>query len=537
MTGVFLLTQVALRRDRGRLFAWSVGMLAFATVCAMHVTSGFGEEAVRAASLRAAIDSPALLVGRGLPMGASHGAFLFYTHGVLLANVFALFAVFFTIRHGHAEEDDGSRELMRAAATGKTASLAAALAAGTAGLLLLALAMIAGLLIGGAQPGGAFRAGLVCALVGAVFLPLGALSGQIAPTSRAAAGLSFAVVIGFFAVRVAADLLADVDPATLVGSPVPLAWFSPFSLAGIADPFGSLDLRALLVLVAATVLGLAAAFVCERRREFGESALRARPGPPHAPASLRTPLQVQLRLQRGTLVAMALAGAVVGAFAAVMAGMALGSEQDQSLDAAIRDVVGGDGSLYDLLLGYVMVLVGECAAVAGALTVLHARREERAGNGELVRAAASGPGRWLASVLGAGLVSVLTVLAAAALGAMLVHLLRGADAGLVLGLSAAAAAQAPAALLHLGLIGLVFAVRPRLTAGVAWSVLVLGVVIAELGGRLGLPEWILVLSPFLHSPLVTMPDTQWAGAIWMTAVSLVLAFLAVAAYRRRDLTP
>lgn len=537
VTGAVLLTRAALRRDRGRLLVWAIGLLAFAAVCSGHVTSGFDEEALRAASLRAAIDTPALLVGRGLPMGTSHGAFLFYTYGVLLANAFALFAVLFTIRHGRAEEEDGSRELLRAAAIGRLAALAAALAAGAAGVLLLAVAMAAGLVLGGAEPGGALRAGMVCGLVGAVFLPLGALAGQIAPTARVAAALAFAAIIGLFAVRVVADLQAEVDPDTLIGAPAASAWLSPFSLAGLADPFGALAPGPLAVLVAASSAGAAVALAVELRREFGGSLLRPRRGPTHAPAGLRGPLRIGLRLQRSALLAMAAAGAVVGVFVALMAGSAIDAERAPGLETAIRDVVGGGGPLYDLLLGYVMVLVGECAAVAGVLALLHARREEVVGNAELVRGAAVGPVRWLVSALLAGVLAILLSLASSALGSAAVYVLQGRSGGAVAEVLGATAAQLPAALLFLGIIALVFAALPRFTGGIAWAVLALGVVLAELGGRLGLPAWVLSLSPFLHSPLVTMPDPRWSGAVWMTGAALAAAAGAVAIHRRRDLDP
>src|SRR5699024_11463382 len=113
--------RVALRRNNAQMLLWALGLLAGAVVCAANSASGFGEESQRIASLAVAIDSPALLIGRGLPMGTSEGAFLFYTYGVVLATVFALFATLFAVRHGRAEEDDGHRELLGGAVSGRLA--------------------------------------------------------------------------------------------------------------------------------------------------------------------------------------------------------------------------------------------------------------------------------------------------------------------------------------------------------------------------------------------------------------------------------
>ncbi|MEA5052682.1 MAG: hypothetical protein VB093_04455 [Propionicimonas sp.] len=538
MTGALLLTRVALSRDRGQLLLWALGLAAGAVVCAINIASGFGEEAERIASLEVAIDSPALLIGRGLPMGTSEGAFLFYMYGVVFATVFAVFAVLFAVRHGRAEEDDGTRELLRAGATGRLASLGAVAAAGAIATAGLAAAMTAGFIIGGADPVGSVWAGITCMLVGLVFLALGTLCSQFASTSRTASGLGAAVIVGFFVVRVVADVQASIDPQTFVGTPVLLGWLSPFSLALIADPYGAVNPWPLIILTGAAVLGVAGAIAVERHREFGASILAPRPGPAHAPAGLRTPLRLALRLQRGTLLAMMLAGAGVGAFAAVLAVLALtGDEQNAAIGEMIRALLGEDGPLYDLLLSYVMVLVGECAAIAGALVILRARREEAAGNVELVRGTATGPGRWFGSVLATGGISILLVLATAWIGAAIVYATAGMDADAIWQVLGATAAQLPATTLYLGLIALAFARLPRLTSAIAWTILAIGVVIAELGGRLGLPGWALTISPFMHSPLVTTAAPDWGGAIWMTATAVAAAALAIAVYRRRDLSP
>lgn len=165
MTGTLLLTKAALRRDRAQLLLWMVALMVGAMICAINISTGYGEEAQRIASLEVARDNPALLIGRGLPMGPSEGAFLFYTYGVILATVFAAFSTFFAVRHGRAEEDDGSRELLRAAATGRLAHLAANFLSGTLATSALASAMILGLVIGGADLRGSVSAAVVCAAV------------------------------------------------------------------------------------------------------------------------------------------------------------------------------------------------------------------------------------------------------------------------------------------------------------------------------------------------------------------------------------
>ncbi|WP_420112444.1 hypothetical protein [Pseudactinotalea sp.] len=538
MTGVGVLVRVALRRARAQLLLWALGLLVGATVCAANIASGFGEESLRIASLEVAIESPALLIGRGLPMGTSEGAFLFYTYGVVLATAFALFGTLFAVRHGRAEEDDGTRELLRAGATERLSSLIAMFVAGGIATLGLALAMVIGLVAGGADMAGSAWAGVACFLVGLLSLAAGAVCSQLAPTARAATGLGAGVVVALFAVRVVADVTADIDPMTFVETPSLFGWLSPFTLAQLADPYGAVNPWPLLVLTAAAAVGVAAAVAVERRREFGASIVRPTPGPAHAPATLATPFRLTLRLQRGTLVAMVLAGTGIGAFAAVLASLALsGDVENAAIGDTIRGLVGGDGPLYDLLLSYVMVLVGECAAIAGVLVVLRARREEVGGNVEIVRGTPVGPGQWFIAVLAVGALSVGLVLVTAWIGAAAVYLAQGMGGLTVLHVLAATAAQLPATALYLGVIALIFAALPRLTGAIAWTLLVLGIILAELGSRLGLPDWAIAVSPFKHTPLVTMPNPDWGGAIWMSATAVTAIVLALALYRRRDLSP
>lgn len=537
MTGALLLAKAALRRDRAQLMLWLLGLSLGGLICAVNISSGYGEEVDRIAALRVAIDNPALLIGRGLPMGTSEGAFLFYTYGVVFATAFAGFATFFAIRHGRAEEDDGTRELLRAAATGRLAGLTAVFAAGGLAAVLLAAALVVGFVAGGAELRGSVWAGATCALVALVFLVVGALCGQVASTARMASGLGAAVMAVFFLVRVAADVRAEIDPDTLVGEPVPLGWLSPFSLALIANPYGAVNPWPLIILVAAAVVGATGALAIERRREFGASLLAPRPGPASAPRTLDSPWRLALRLQRGTLLGMMLAGFGVGGFAAILATLALGSGENDALREIIESLVGQHGPLYDLLLGYVMVLVGECAAIAGALAVLRARREEATGNVEAIRGAGVDPWRWFGSVLAVGLVSILLVLAAAWLGAAGVYLAHGMTSDAIWQALAASAAQLPATGLYLGLIALMFALLPRLTSPFAWTILAVGVVLAEFGGRLGLPDRVIAFSPFVHTPLVTTANPEWGGAIVMSAMAVGAAASAMVVYCRRDLSP
>jgi hypothetical protein len=94
----------------------------------------------------------------------------------------------------------------------------------------------------------------------------------------------------------------------------------------------------------------------------------------------------------------------------------------------------------------------------------------------------------------------------------------------VVRLVGACAAQIPAAWVLSAVVVFLFGWRPRwVVAG--WGVLLACILLAEFGKLWQLPDWLLNLSPFAHSP--SLPGGSWAAG------GLALLVLVVAARRRR----
>lgn len=539
MSAVRTLVLVALRRDRWQVGIWAAGLFAAALVSAVSTATTYGSHAQRVSALELVIGNPAFLISRGMPRGPEPGAFLFFQMGMVFAVAFAGYGVLFAVRHGRAEEEGGITELLCAAATSHVSGLAANIIAGVIAQIVLAAAVFAGFGLGGAPVGGSLRAALALGLIGVVFLALGVLCGQLMATGRAAIGLGLGLVTLAYAVRAAADALSVVDPVTLSAKPHLLAWLSPLSQAEVMDPYGRVHLGAVAALAICAAAVMAVSLRVETKRQFGAALIPQRPGRAHGLPSLRTPLRLALRLQRGTLAGMMAFGLAVGAFAAALA--LLGSdaaETDPAIAATIRTTVGEGGPIYDLLLGYVMLFVAEAAAVAGTLPVLRARREETAGNTEAIRGTPVSPRRWMASQVATAFVLALAVIATAWIGAATVYLAWGADWTVAVGtVLAAILAQVPAAAVYIGLACLLFAIVPRRTQAITWALLAVGVFFAEFGGRANLPDWLVATTPFTHTPLVTLSGTSMVPLVWMSLGALACAGAAIALYPRRDLTP
>jgi ABC-2 type transport system permease protein len=93
----------------------------------------------------------------------------------------------------------------------------------------------------------------------------------------------------------------------------------------------------------------------------------------------------------------------------------------------------------------------------------------------------------------------------------------------------------PVAFLFLGIAALAYATVPRASAGVAYAVVTIAFLWQLVGALLGVPHWLVELTPFAHVGLVpTQPFRVGAAAI-MAAIGLAASAAALAAFRRRDL--
>jgi len=93
----------------------------------------------------------------------------------------------------------------------------------------------------------------------------------------------------------------------------------------------------------------------------------------------------------------------------------------------------------------------------------------------------------------------------------------------------------PISLLFLGIAALAYAVVPRASAAIAYGLVSAAFLWYLVGSVLGLPKWIIDLTPFRHIGLVPVQTFQATAAGVMIAVGLMAAAAAVSVLRHRDL--
>lgn len=525
LAGTGTLVRFSLRRDRIKLPAWVGGLGLFV----IYIGAALPQLAPTEEDLAAVVPLFTQPVGRmftGPAFGMDAPTFeRFFAAGYApyLFLLAALMNIMLVTRHTRVEEQTGRAELIRANVTGRHSALTATLIV-AAITNALACVVVAGLAIaGGFAPLGSALIGLGTALTGMAFAGIAAVTAQLSAYSRAAAGMAGVVLGVSFVLRALGDMAA-------VGGSA-LSWASPLGWAAQTAPYVYDRWWPLLPLVVVAVVGSAAAYVLQSRRDFGASLLAPRPGPAHAGRFLGRPVGLAARLQRGALLgwgaAIIVLGTVNGAFTDAM----LSASGD--MPQAMQDMFGAQG----LVNGYVAFL-GSFVAVLTAAYVVYAtqslRDEEGRGRADLILATPVSRISWVGAHLAVVACGAVLILAVTGICTALAAVAVTGDTSLVGGVIGAHLGATPAVLLVLGVCAALYGWVPRLTAPVGWAVVALMFLVANFADLLDFPGWLRSLSPLHH--LAAVPVEEFAPApfllVLVTAGALVAAGLV--GFRRRQ---
>jgi ABC-2 type transport system permease protein len=94
-------------------------------------------------------------------------------------------------------------------------------------------------------------------------------------------------------------------------------------------------------------------------------------------------------------------------------------------------------------------------------------------------------------------------------------------------------AIAPAVWVLIGLAVALFGLLPRAVAAV-WGALAACYLAAFLGPLLGLPEWVMDVSPFTHVPLLPAAGFDIVPLVVLTAVAVLFCAVGLVGFRRRN---
>jgi len=436
----------------------------------------------------------------------------------------AMWGLLAAVRALRAEEEAGRQELVLAGAVARRTAFVAAIVAIAAGAALLWLATFLGLFAGRLSAGGSAYLALVTVSPVPVFVGIGALVSQLAPTRRMALEIGTVALGLALVLRVVADTSSGLEW---------LRWATPLGWAEQMRAFAGPQPEVLVLPLLGSALLVVAAGLIAVRRDVGNGLLASRDSRAPRLGLLSSPTAQALRGERGSLLGW-LAG--IGFFAVIF-GLLSNTFAQAHLSASLKQEihkVGGasiitpSGALGFYFLMFVLAIgLFTCSQIAAA------RREEAEQRLETLLAFPVGRMNWLGGRL------VLAALASAllALAAGLLAWAGAASQGVSVSLAQMIEAGAnclPACLLFLALGALAFALIPRASAGIAYGLLSVAFLWELFGALLGAPAWTLDLSPFHHIGLVPAQPFKATAAIAMLALAALTAFLAVRIFRRRD---
>ena len=445
--------------------------------------------------------------------------------GGTLAIFAAIFGLLAAVRALRTEEDTGRMELVLAGIVGRRTEYLSAMAAIAAGIVILWFAEFVGFVAGGLPAGGSAYLALATVSVVPVFVGVGAVASQLAPTRRLALELGGAVAGLLFLLRVIGDTASGLGW---------LRWATPLGWAEELRPFAGSHPLVLVLPAAATVLLLVLAARIAAGRDIGTGMLPARDSAEPRLRLLSSPNAQVLRSERGSLIGW-LSGA--GAFAYIL-GVIAKSSSSAGISKSLNRELGklGSGSIVTPTgyLGFTFIFFVLAVSLFACAQVGAARHEEADQQLETLLALPVSRVRWLGGRL------LLATCAAAAIS-LVAGLLTwmGAESGGV-GVSLPKLIEAganclPVALLFLGIAALAYAIVPRASAGLAYALVTVAFLWDLVGSLLGAPRWLVELTPFAHVGLVPAQPLRATDAVVMLGLAVLASLSALWAFRRRDL--
>jgi ABC-2 type transport system permease protein len=521
------LTRRALRDARVRTIAFGYLFAIYAYIQPVGFRHAYPTLADRLAFAHSFASNDALRLFYGYPYDPlTVSGYSAWRVGGTLAILAAVFGLLAAVRALRGEEDSGRMELVLAGVVGRRTAYLSAMAAIAAGTVILWFAESVGFIAGGLPVGGSIYLALATVSVVPVYVGVGALVSQLAPTRRIALELGGAIVSLSLLLRVIAD--------TASGAAW-LRWLTPLGWSEQLRPFTGAQPLVLALPVVTGVLLLAAAGRVAARRDIGTGVLSARDTAQPRLRLLSSPTAQALRSERASLLIWT---SSVGVFAFIL-GMVSTSISSAGISKNMRREIAklGSGSIATPAgyLSFVFIFFILAVSLFVCAQIGAARHEEADEQLETLLALPVARRRWLGGRL-----------LLAACGATTISLVAGlltwagaASQGLGISLPRMLEAGAnclPVGLLFLGLAAIAYALLPRASTGISYGIVTVAFLWQLVGSLLGAPNWLVQATPFAHVGLVPAQPFRGGAAAIMLGVGVAAALVALAAFRRRDLT-
>src|SRR5579884_42791 len=436
LEGTATLTRLALRRERVLLPAWIALSVLLVVGVAVNYQRLFPTVPIRQQFVAEMSKNLALIAFSGHIVSTNLGALVAFRIGDTVYTLLALMVLLTVFRHTRTEEESGRQDLLSAGVVGRYAPLTSSLIVACGASLLTGLLCALGFIGLGLDPVGSLAFGVALTGSGLVFAAIAVLVAQLSETTRTTITIGVVALGVSYLLRFAADAM---------GQPW-LSWLSPNGWCHLLAPFGNEQWGVAGLMLVVSLIVVAFAYLLVSHRDLGSDLLAARPGPAGS-TSLRSPLALAWRLQRGPLLGWVIAYSVIGG----VCGAAAGSMQDflRNSSFGMTFLIHYSGSLHarsaDIFLEMIVITLGMVSVFYAALATLQLRSEEMAGHVELLLSTPVERRRWVASHLLFTLPGTVLILAAGGFFLGLVRWLSSGDGAAFPRVFTGALLHAPAA--------------------------------------------------------------------------------------------
>lgn len=522
VTGARILLPVTAKMNARRIAPWIGGVSALSASSILAYRLIFPDVTDRMPLAAALGGNPAL----SLIFGPAHDlltndGFNAWRSGALGTFFAALMAILTVVSTSRADEDSGQAELLASGVLGRQARLAVAVTlAGVASVALGVVCFLLTLAVGGAVVPSLLLSATFTAS-GWMFTGVAAVAVQLGSDARSANSIAIGVLGICFVLR---GFIDTVDAPRWASWMTPLGWLEHVRPATDNNP------SPLLASLALTVVLIGAAFMLDRRRDFGAGIIPPRPGPARGGTASNV-WGLALRLNRGSLITWVIAFAGLGVIFGYLAGSItdlLGA--NKSLSGVFTANGGGTSNLTFAFLVTILQMAGLIAAIAGVQIVNRIILEENEFRVEPLLAGSVRRSTYLASNLAIAYLTpaICLLIAASVIG------LVAANTGIAIGdVLTQAAVTIPAVWTLIAVGAAAVGARPALRLA-GWLAIIAAFGLTILGPTFKLPDWALSISPLHDVPNITA-SPHWTGLTIVIAVFAALTTIAFTGFRRRDI--
>ena len=557
------LTRFMLKREKVASTAWILSMVVSNFLILVLMGLALMPDEASIAEFMAMLENPALLAMVGplysmdmTTMGALYTLMMFVFMGITTG----IMNIFLIVRHTRADEEAGRYEVLRSLPCGRLANVNAAMITAVIvnaiAAVLFTISMWVGMIMIDDPMGlsAALVWGVTLGVVGLAFAGVAALFSQLSSNSRGALSYSFLVMGLFYFLRAGADMEPD--------SMGFLAFFSPLGLMSRTWAYiHNMWWPVLIILAKAGVFTALAYWTCSVR-DIDQGIIPARPGKASGGILMKNAFGLNIKLLRTSIIVWILVLFFTGlsystvlqdidSFVAgndiyrqmLLAPTGLLDQIDieymstEDIAAQMNAVLNAAGfnivQMFSNMIGFVMAML---ATVPVIMFLLKAKSEEKNIRTELIFATPTSRTKYLLGFIAIAAVAAVVMQMAQALGLYSIAstaLENPADLPLSF-LLQSALVYVPAMWLMGAITILLVGLFPRRT-GFIWLFYGFSFFVMMYGRMIPETAWLANITPFGWVPQLPIEEINWLVLAVMTGLSVVLAWVGVRCYVKRDI--